>query len=186
MVQLGFFIDQTRCIGCQTCSVACKDWYDIQDESINFLKVKYFEKGKFPDIFISYLPTPCYHCSEPLCAIVCPEHAITKNEISGIVTIDQDKCVGNETCGAKCLKACPYDVPQFGSESNSKMQKCNFCINRLEKNLNPICVDACPLYAIEYGPIDELRLKHGNNYLATNFKYSNRCRPSIFHKPKLK
>jgi anaerobic dimethyl sulfoxide reductase subunit B len=184
MGQLGFFIDQTRCIGCQTCSVACKDWHNIQDGAIDYIKVKYFEKGNFPDLFIAHLPTPCYHCAEPLCVLVCPEKAITKNEMTGIVTVDQNKCVGKDICGSKCFKACPYHVPQFGSIPNSKMQKCDFCNERLEQNLAPICVEACPLYALEFGSLDELKSKYGENVSATNFKYSDRCKPSVIHKGK--
>ncbi len=185
MSQLGFYIDQSRCIGCQTCSVACKDWFNIQDDAINYLNVKYYETGKFPHLFLAYLPTPCYHCAEPLCVIVCPEKAITKNEQNGIVTINPEKCIGKDICGAKCFKACPYDVPQFGSKPTSKMQKCCFCSDRLEQKLNPICVDACPMYALDFGPMDELKTKYGNNHVAANFKYSKRCIPSIVHKPKI-
>jgi anaerobic dimethyl sulfoxide reductase subunit B (iron-sulfur subunit) len=28
-MQLAFYFDQTRCTGCYTCVVACKDWHDI-------------------------------------------------------------------------------------------------------------------------------------------------------------
>ena len=29
--------------------------------------------------------------------------------------------------------------------------------------MNPVCVDACPMRAIEFGDIDELRAKHGDS-----------------------
>ena len=47
MKQIGFYFDQTRCIGCHTCSVACKDWHNIEAGSINWRRVILIEKGKF-------------------------------------------------------------------------------------------------------------------------------------------
>jgi NADPH-dependent glutamate synthase beta subunit-like oxidoreductase len=43
--------------------------------------------------------TPCYHCTEPVCAFVCPNEAITKREEDGIVVVDREKCRGEKTCG---------------------------------------------------------------------------------------
>ena len=93
----------------------------IQDEKIEHLmRIKYNEKGKFPNVFVSYLINPCFHCEDPVCILVCPVGAITKRKEDGIVTVDNELCIGNEECNSKCSKACPYDTPQFGPE---KMQK---------------------------------------------------------------
>ena len=86
--------------------------------------------------------------------------------------------------GRLCLKVCPYDVPQFGAEAGAKMQKCDFCLDRLEENRNPICVDACIMRALDAGPIEELKAKYGDIQEAIGFTYSSSTKPSIIFKPK--
>ncbi|MFX1457608.1 MAG: 4Fe-4S dicluster domain-containing protein, partial [Promethearchaeota archaeon] len=39
MKQMGFYFDQTRCTGCFTCSVACKDWNDIKAGPENWMRI---------------------------------------------------------------------------------------------------------------------------------------------------
>lgn len=186
MKQMGFYFNQTRCTGCYTCSVACKDWHDIPEGPINWRQIKSLEDGKFPNLFLAYLSSACYHCNSPPCIKVCPVNAITKRKNDGIVIVDSNKCVGNEKCDSKCLKACPYDIPQFGLEENAKMQKCNFCLERIEQGQQTICVEACPMYALDAGPLDELQEKYGKIYEAEGFKYFEKFKPSIVFIPKLK
>ena len=182
---MGFYFDQTRCTGCYTCSVACKDWNDIP-VGVNWRRINNLEDGKFPKLFLSYLSIACNHCANPPCAKICPVEAIIKRESDGIVIVDSKKCIGKEECGAKCLKVCPWDVPQFRSEKFAKMEKCNFCLERLEQGQQTICVEACPMYALDAGPIDELRRKYGDIIEAEGFKYSKKFMPSVIFKPKLK
>ena len=184
MTQLGFYFDQTRCIGCHTCAVACKDWYDIAAGPVHWLRVREMENGKFPDVSVTFLVSPCYQCAEPACILACPVGAITKRESDGIVVVDREKCLGSEECGKRCLKACPWDAPQFGPEADAKMQKCQFCLERLEQGQQAICVEACPLYALDIGPLDELRARYGDAVSAEGFKYSARFQPSAVFKPK--
>mgnify|MGYP001687505961 FL=1 len=61
--------------------------------------------------------------------------------------------------GLRSLDACPYGVPILSKEDN-KAYKCDGCIDRVKEGKNPICVDACPLRALEFGPIDDLRAAH--------------------------
>ena len=131
-MQIGFYFDQTRCTGCSACRVACKDWNDIPAGPENWMRVLYTEKGKFPKPFVSYMIAPCWHCAEPVCAAACPVDAIEKREADGIVLVDSQICVGNEECDEKCLKACPYDAPQFGPE---KALKCENAIIALTASL---------------------------------------------------
>ncbi|MBA7710938.1 Anaerobic dimethyl sulfoxide reductase chain B [subsurface metagenome] len=84
------------------------------------------------------------------------------------------------------MKACPYDIPQFGLEENAKMQKCNFCLERIEQGQQTICVEACPMYALDAGPLDELQEKYGKIHEAEGFKYFEKFKPSIVFIPKLK
>lgn len=184
MKPLGFYFDQTRCTGCFACSVACKDWHDIDAGPVNWMRVLEMEDGDFPNVFIAYLASPCYQCINPPCAMACPTKAITGRESDGIVTVDREKCLGNKECRTLCLNACPWEAPQFGPEENAKMQKCEFCLERLQQGQQAICVEACPMYAIDIGPVDELRAKYGDALEAEGFRYSNRFQPSVVFKPK--
>ena len=185
-MQVGFYFDQTRCIGCSACQIACKDWNDVPAGPEKWMQIKYNERGKGPDIYVSYLINPCYHCIDPVCITVCPVGAITKRDEDGIVIVDSDKCLGNEECDMKCQKACPYDAPQFGSETGTKMHKCNFCIDRWSDNKKPACVDSCRTRAIDAGYLDELIKKYGDRKETDNFIYSERTKPAVVFKPKLK
>ncbi|MHA2290338.1 MAG: 4Fe-4S dicluster domain-containing protein [Promethearchaeota archaeon] len=184
MKQLGFYFDQSRCIGCFTCSVACKDWYDIPAGPVNWIRVKAIEKGKFPNLFLAYLTIACNHCAEPPCVKACPVSAITKREKDGVVLINRDLCLGNTECGSKCLIVCPWDAPQFSNEVNSKMEKCDLCLDRLEKGQQTICVEACPMHALDVGTLEELQKKYGNRFEAVGFLNNDKIKPSIFLKPK--
>jgi hypothetical protein len=86
--------------------------------------------------------------------------------------------------GRLCLRVCPYNVPQFGAEKGSKMQKCDFCFERLDENKKPICVDACIMRALDAGALEELKAKYGYFQEAVGFTYSLSTRPSIIFKPK--
>ncbi len=183
-MQMGFFFDQTRCTGCFTCNVACKDWHDIPADSANWLRVIEIEKGKFPRVFVAYFVSACWHCANPACVTACPVNAISKRQEDGLVVVDQDKCLGKDGCDM-CLQACPYGVPQFGTEQNAKMQKCNFCIDRLEAGNDPICVEACPMRALDAGPLNQLTAKYGQIRDAEGFVYSAELEPSVVFNPKL-
>ena len=183
-MQIGFYFDQTRCTGCGACKVACKDWHDIPAGSINWMRILYTEKGKFPNVFVSYMTAPCFHCLEPVCGEACPANAISKRAEDGIVVVDRDACLGNEECDVKCLKACPYNAPQFGSEKGAKMVKCNFCVDRWGEKRPPVCVEACPTRAFDAGPLEELEVKYGGIRETEDFVYSTRTKPAVLFKPK--
>ncbi len=184
MAQMGFYFDQTRCTGCYTCTVACKDWHNIDAGPINWIRLHTIEKGKFPELFVAYLVSPCFHCANPPCVRACSMDAITKRKADGVVVVDQEQCLGNSACNTLCLNACPWDAPQFGPEENAKMQKCDFCLERLERDQQPICVEACPMYALDAGPIEQLKAKYGDIVEAEGFHYVKRFRPAVTLKPK--
>lgn len=183
-MQMGFYFDQTRCTGCYTCVVACKDWHDVPAGPASWRRVATIEKGVFPDVFVAFFSGSCYHCADPACVAACPAGAITKSDESGVVTVDQSKCLGKDKCDL-CWQACPYKAPQFGAEPNAKMQMCNLCPDRLEAGLKPICVAGCPMRALDAAPLDELEALYGHERRAEGFAYSGELRPSIVFKPKL-
>jgi anaerobic dimethyl sulfoxide reductase subunit B (iron-sulfur subunit) len=181
-MQIGFYFNQSRCTGCYTCTIACKDWHDIRDGSVHWRRVIPLEKGTYPDVTLSYVSLSCNHCERPLCSEACPAGAITKREEDGIMVVDQAQCLGKDMCEMFCKKACPYEVPQFGTEENAKMQMCTLCLDRFLENKKPICIDACPVRALDAGPIDELMRKYGELKDVEGFVCSLKTNPSIVFK----
>jgi anaerobic dimethyl sulfoxide reductase subunit B (iron-sulfur subunit) len=161
--QMGFYINQAICIGCKACTVSCKDKNDL-DVGINYRRVYAYEEGQYrrigesivPDIKAYTFSIACNHCESPACLKSCPTGAIEKRPEDGVVIIKQDVCIGTKYC----ISACPYGAPQYNTKLN-KSNKCNLCIDLLEKGEDPVCVASCPMGAIEFGPIDELRKKYG-------------------------
>jgi len=184
-MQTAFYFDQTRCTGCGACQVACKDWHDLPAGPVNWMRIEEIERGKFPDPYVGYLAAPCYHCARPVCVEACPAEAISKRPLDGIVVVDPRACLGNIECDEKCLKACPYDVPQFGPQKGAKMSKCNFCLDRWRADRLPACVEACPTRALDAGPIESIVAKYGPLQAAEGFSYSKRTEPAVYFKPKL-
>ena len=182
-MQLAFYFDQTRCIGCYTCIVACKDWNDVPVGSAFWRRVQTIERGQYPDVFVTFLSTSCYHCANPACVDACPENAITKRVEDGIVLVNREACIGKDNCGL-CFEVCPYDAPQFGDEPNAKMQKCNMCIDRWAEGKLPTCVAACPTRALDAGPIAEVKARHAGEAEAAGFVYDEKLRPAVIFKPK--
>jgi anaerobic dimethyl sulfoxide reductase subunit B (iron-sulfur subunit) len=180
MTQYGFFIDLSRCTGCQACVIACKQWHDLPVGPVKWLRVFQWEKGAFPQIDLRVLPMKCFHCENPVCAKACPNQAIWKEEKYGAVLVSPEKCTGER----KCWSACPYGVPQFGADApGSKMSKCNMCIDRLEKGDKPICVLSCSLRAMEFGPIDEIKVKYGSIRQLEDMPRDSLTHPAVVFKP---
>jgi anaerobic dimethyl sulfoxide reductase subunit B (iron-sulfur subunit) len=173
MEQVGFYIDVKKCIGCKTCTVACKDTNDLE-VGRNFRRVYDFEEGVFPKVNMFHLSISCNHCDEPGCVQGCPTGAMYKRTKDGVVVVDHDKCVGCRYCEWNC----PYGAPQY-SEKLGMMTKCDTCLTLRENGENPACVDSCPLRAIEFGLIDDLRKKYGKNSDIKGLPSSNITHPNL-------
>ena len=180
MTRWAMVADLNRCVGCQTCTAACKHT-NATPPSVQWRKVLDFEVGEYPDVRRTFVPVGCMHCIDPPCMHVCPSTA-TKRRPDGIVTIDYDLCIG---C-AYCAVACPYqarykvDKPKFayGKERMSNeaaredphrlgvAQKCTFCSDRIDFGLEngltpgvdpeatPACVNSCIADALHFGDLD--------------------------------
>lgn len=169
MARLGMLIDLTRCIGCDACTVACKQENGTPAD-VFFARVLNIEAGSFPDVRRVYLPVLCNHCEDPACLKACPNKAIFKRE-DGIVLIDEDRCRGT---GA-CVSACPYgniilkpedkwylpeDEPYETQHVKERIKpgvarKCTLCAHRVDDGLDPACVVACPTTARIFGDLDD-------------------------------
>ena len=92
MTQYGFFFDSTRCTGCRTCEMACKDYKDLS-ATIAFRKVYDYEGGAWSDVgdgtftsdaFAYHVSLGCQHCAMPACMAKCPQGAIEKDTKTGL------------------------------------------------------------------------------------------------------
>jgi anaerobic dimethyl sulfoxide reductase subunit B (iron-sulfur subunit) len=162
--QLGFHIISSQCGSCKACQVACQDKNSLPAET-RWRRVYQYGGGSWikqgnlikPNgVFTYSVSVACMHCENPPCVSVCPAGAITKRA-DGVVLINQDACIGCRYCEW----ACPYGAPQYLADKGV-MSKCTFCEDLLAKGENPACVDACPMRAIEYGELSELRAKYGS------------------------
>lgn len=171
--------DLRRCVGCQTCTAACKHANGTPPD-VQWRKVLDIEIGEFPDVSRVFVPVGCMHCDEPPCQEVCPTTA-TYKRADGIVDIDYDKCIG---C-AYCVMACPYqarykvDGPSWAYGEQTALekqrpyekrigvaQKCTFCVDRIDEGVakgltpgvdpeaTPACVNSCPSAGLIFGDLD--------------------------------
>lgn len=148
MANYGFAIDLKKCIGCHACTIACKAEHEIPI-GVNRCWVKTVEKGTFPDTRRFFFPVLCNQCTDAPCARICPTSALYKRR-DGIVDLHGDRCIG---CRA-CMEACPYDQ-LFIDPNTHTAEKCNFCANRVENQLQPSCVIVCPTQCRVFGDLDD-------------------------------
>jgi Fe-S-cluster-containing dehydrogenase component len=208
MPRWGMVIDLDKCTACQACTIACqaennvpfagpdetaldrsKHWHDVM--------VELGEEGEYPNYHVRFIPRPCMHCGEPPCVKVCPVGA-TYVDDEGIVRMNYQRCIGCRYC----TTACPYTVryynwyaPEYPERYGDYLdpnvpvrpvgvvEKCTFCIHRLEQAkqeaaaqgreltdadlvLLPACNQACPASARYFGDLDDpestvSRLAHG-------------------------
>ncbi len=147
MTRYGFIIDQSRCIGCHACTVACKAEHEVP-VGVFRTWVQYVERGAYPDTRRSFAVLRCNHCDNAPCVAICPTRALYRRA-DGIVDFDRERCIG---CKA-CMQACPYDAIYIDPETHTAA-KCNYCAHRVDRGLEPACVIVCPVNAIIAGDLD--------------------------------
>lgn len=123
-------------------------WTDDYEHTFTGQSNKYMQESIKAHPFILL----CNHCENPPCVRACPTEATFKRP-DGIVDMDFHRCIGCRFC----MAACPYGVrsfnyrdprpfikmvsPDFPTRTKGVVEKCNFCVERLEKGLMPACVE---------------------------------------------
>ncbi len=177
--KLVFYFDQTKCGGCNTCTVACKDWNQVNPGPVAWRKQFTYEVDTAEGKRFFPLAMSCNHCDRPPCVEACPQGAITKDANNGIVTVNREVCIGVTAC----IPACPFgklaiaDDKQEPTPSTSwvikhPVQKCTACADdRLKFNLKPACVASCVGRALDFGTAE---------YITTTYPDAVQLNPTDF------
>lgn len=156
----SFFLDIDICSGCGACTVACMDQNDINlVEGPAFRRIYRVEREDDSSVKIRYISMACLHCEDSPCAVACPTGAIVKDDLTGAVLVNEDLCIGCHSCAL----ACPFGVPRYSQDS--KLQKCNLCVERVEYGLEPACVRTCPVKALTFQPANDAMESKENKYI---------------------
>ncbi len=169
----GMLIDITRCVGCNSCALACqeanqlaslgttpaglaKDVYTFVDrrEGTN-------QAGESAQY---YVKRQCMHCLDAACVSACPAAAMYRSPL-GAVVYRPERCLGCRYCQV----ACPFGVPRFDWDNGltPRISKCWLCFDRLQQGQPPACSAACPTGALRFGRRDDL-LAQAHAQIATH------------------
>jgi len=153
MTRYAMVMDQRRCIGCQSCTVACRTKNKLPNDIIFNPVVSEGVQGTFPHVHQSFTPLICMHCDNPPCTICCPTKA-SQQDADGIVWVDQTKCMSCKVC----VNTCPYgarDVSSLDPQFHRFVRKCDFCKDRVRAGEEPYCVLTCHQRARIFGDLDD-------------------------------
>ncbi len=137
------------CIGCRLCEVHC-----LVQHSKSKKIIKAFRKERetvVPGVKVEQaghvsFALQCRHCDDALCIEACMTGAMHRDEATGVVLSDPDKCVG---CWM-CIMVCPVGAVNRGT-GRRVASKCDLCMG--EKM--PVCVANCPNEAIVLEETDD-------------------------------
>ena len=145
MSERAFFIDYSRCIGCQACVQACQECDTHRGRPMIHLETIQRRES------VQTAPQVCMHCENPVCARVCPADAIKQTPDGVTQTSLKPRCIG---C-SNCVMACPFGVPKYYAEID-QMMKCDMCYDRTSIGKKPMCATVCPSGALTFATREEI------------------------------
>jgi len=153
-MSVAVMIDTTKCIGCRSCQVSCKQANGLPGErteiegrgsgyqnpvslsgkTLTMVTYKEIEQPGAPGgLKWVFSKRQCMHCEDPACASACPVTALHKTK-EGPVVYDSEKCMGCRYC----VWACPFGVPTADWDSLApKIHKCTMCFDRVSNQDAP-------------------------------------------------
>lgn len=147
-VRYAMVIDLRKCIGCHACSVACKSENNVP-LGVWRSWVKQVERGRFPNTQRHLLPRLCNHCDRPACVEACPTQSAYQRD-DGVVLVREERCIGCKLC----MAACPYNA-RFLHPEDRIVNKCTFCVHRVDEGVVPACVNTCQGNARIFGDLND-------------------------------
>lgn len=175
----GLLVDITKCIGCGSCTVACKMWNKLDfDEKTpahgenvkltknNWTTVNYKKAKKDGQEVWRFVKNQCMHCEDPACVAACITKALKKTP-EGPVVYNPSICVGCRYC----MIACPFEVPKYQwNKVLPSVTKCEMCYSKIKNGEATACASVCPTGAIQFGEREEL-LKIAHDTINSNPSY---------------
>lgn len=136
-------VDTRQCVACKACVLACQAENNVPEGYCRDWIVEEV-RGEFPNLSAENRSERCNHCTNAPCVTSCPTGASWIAE-GGIVLVTHDKCTG---CKA-CIASCPYDARYVHPQGY--VDKCTFCVHRVNDGKQPACVEICPTQTLHFG-----------------------------------
>jgi Fe-S-cluster-containing dehydrogenase component len=146
MSEMAFFIDHSRCIGCQSCVQACAEC--DTHRGVSMIHLETIQRSDS----VQTAPQVCMHCEDPICARVCPADAIKKTPDGVVQSALTPRCIG---C-SNCVMSCPFGVPKYRAEID-QMMKCDMCYDRSSVGKKPMCATVCPSGALTFTTMEDIQ-----------------------------
>lgn len=145
-------LDESKCVACGACAVACMDQNDIQPQNGDAPFRRCFAEETVSEgrPAFTFLSIACMHCGNAPCIAACPVGCLRKDEETGFTVYDNTNCIGCHSCAM----ACPFAAPCFNG-GTGKMEKCDGCAVRVKHGMKPACVKVCPFGALQLATEEE-------------------------------
>jgi len=155
-----FYIDPSRCIGCNSCVQACTECDTHKGYSM--IQLDYIDRENSTQT----VPVVCMHCDSPTCAEVCPAHAIKRTSDGIVQSARKPRCIA---CN-NCVLACPFGIPKMNTRMEL-MMKCDQCYDRTSVGKLPMCASVCPSQALFFGTEEEITRLRPNSAPINAFQF---------------